>query len=543
MKRYGFDHIKIAVILAGSLLSSCGGQLEVTPPNAIYDEQIKEILASGDSAKIMIVMKGMADAIPGTINTEGVEGVIDGDIRYRQIQGQDCMRNLEGNDIVLGDRSIFEDVGRYSPSEEYSLQNFVSASSQKNAPYWNWGWQCITVANKMLNYLDDQTVDKHPYLGEFKARGLILRAYAYNYLMENYQDAYLSGGKEKLGVMLYDVYDPAQPDKPRASSVETYNFIKKDLREAISLLEAAGIGYTAAVTDLDMGVARFILARVSLWTGDWETVVSACDDILAHYPVLMPQAVYGGKNKGSRKNPEIRPETNGFLFNDVNPEVILGFPNGEALTFHQGLMNPFGEGKGGVLGNYERIDERLYRKIADADYRKDCFVEEYWGDYTYPRAGVVHAIPSYINLKFAATHGVGSDDKKNVGDVSCYYMRSSEVLLMKAEAYAQADRATEAKETLDILLAARTRKGTEALTCDTYPSMNGLTALQMVQLQTRIELWGEGGREYYNNKRWNIPVDRTSSRTHVVKSTYPVSGMTLQIPENTILYNPLCVQN
>jgi hypothetical protein len=73
--------------------------------------------------------------------------------------------------------------------------------------------------------------------------------------------------------------------------------------------------------------------------------------------------------------------------------------------------------------------------------------------------------------------------------------------------------------------------------------MAGLSALQMVQLQTRIELWGEGGREFFNNKRWGIPVDRTSSTNHVDKGTYAVSKMTLQIPEQEMLYNPLCVQN
>jgi hypothetical protein len=73
--------------------------------------------------------------------------------------------------------------------------------------------------------------------------------------------------------------------------------------------------------------------------------------------------------------------------------------------------------------------------------------------------------------------------------------------------------------------------------------MAGMTALQMVQLQTRIELWGENGREFFNNKRWNIPVDRSASVNHVDKSTYSVVNMTLQIPEQEMLYNPLCVQN
>ena len=206
-------------------------------------------------------------------------------------------------------------------------------------------------------------------------------------------------------------------------------------------------------------------------------------------------------------------------------------------------MNPFGEGNGGLGEGYARIDNQLYDKIDSRDYRKACFMAEEFGDYTYPTNSVQRLIPAYTNLKFAATHGIGTDDKKNVGTVTCYYMRSSEVLLMKAEAQAQSGSDSNAKTTLNTLLAARTKAGETPLTCDTYSSMSGMSALQMVQLQTRIELWGEGGREFLITKRWNIAVDRTSSSNHVDKGTYTVPNMTLQIPEEEMLYNNLCEQN
>lgn len=195
------------------------------------------------------------------------------------------------------------------------------------------------------------------------------------------------------------------------------------------------------------------------------------------------------------------------------------------------------------MRGYKRIDNRLFEKIDASDYRRDCFMEEDFGTYTYPRNGVLSFIPAYTNTKFAATHSIGIEDKAQVGTVTTYYMRASEVLLMKAEALAQAGRDAEAKAALDVLLAARTRTGEVALTTETYPSMAGLSALDMVKLQTRIELWGEGGREFFNNKRWNIAVDRNSSSNHTVKATFPVSSMTLMIPEEEILYNPLAVQN
>jgi len=528
------------VIFAGMLLFSCADELDITPPSNITTEQIKEILASGDTTKINLIMNSMANAMPTLFNASGISGGGTADGRYRSIQGMDYMRNLEANDVVFGAKNL-----AIFGSDEYYLRDFISTAVDKNVIYWHHAWSIITTANKMLNYLDDATVGNSPKLKDYKARGLVIRAYAYTYLMENYQDAYLLGGKDKPGIMLYDFYSPTQNYKPRATSIETFNFIKKDLQNAVKLLSESGINNTTAIlTDIDLAVANFLLARVSLLTGDWSIAISSCDAILAKYPTLMGENVYGGlKNVGTATIPEIRPETNGFLFNNVNPEVILGWPVGQALTAHNGWLNPFGEGSGGLGEGFARIDNRLYDKIDNSDFRKNCFMAKDFGDYAYPTAGTVRFIPAYTNLKFAATHGIGTNDKKNVGTVTCYYMRTSEVLLMKAEAQAQNNDAAGAKTTLNKLLAARTKAGATTLTCDNYSGMSGLNALQMVQLQTRIELWGEGGREFFNNKRWGIAVDRTSSTNHVDKGTYAVSKMTLQIPEEEMLYNPLCVQN
>lgn len=100
-----------------------------------------------------------------------------------------------------------------------------------------------------------------------------------------------------------------------------------------------------------------------------------------------------------------------------------------------------------------------------------------------------------------------------------------------------------AKEVLNLLLAKRAKAGA-LLTCDNYSSMAGMTALEMVQLQTRIEMWGERGLEWYNNRRWNIPVNRSGSLDHHNPGlTYPVSGMTLPLPDQETQTNPLVVQN
>lgn len=532
MKKY------IVGLIATAIFTSCADRLDITPPNNITDEQIQQLLASGDQDKINLVMGSMANNMPLLFNFAGITGVGVADV-YHSVQGLETMRSLEGNDIVLGDIA-----GSLSGTAEYQFGDFISPNIDKNNVYWYYAWNLVTQANKMLNFLTDEVVGNSASLKNFKARGLVVRAYGYYFLMENYQDAYLQGGNSKLGMPLYDRFSPTQPNKARATAEETFAFIKNDLNTAITLLEEANTNYTTDdISDIDLGVANFIKARVSLWTGDWAGTIAAADKILATKSALMSEEQYGAKNTGTATDPIYKPESNGFLNNAVNPEVILGFALGQALTYHHAYFNPFGNGAGGVSRAYKRIDNRLYEKIADADYRKDAFAKEAIGDYTYPGNNTVAYIPSYTNLKFAATHGLDREDRTQVGAVTTYYMRTSEVILMKAEAQAQSGDTEGAKATLNILLAARTRKGATPLTCDTYPGMENLSALEMVQLQTRIELWGEGGREFFNNKRWNIAVDRTNSENHVTKATYPVSKMTLQIPQDEMLYNPLMQQN
>lgn len=532
----------IGGLLAVATLSfaGCAKKLDVPPPNSLQDQQIRDLLANGTPDDIKLIMGSMANSMPLLFNTTiYAQGVAD--ISYYTNQGLSVMRSLEAGDMVLGDQPISNVL---AGSIEYNLGNFQGAGAGNNTAFWYHAWGIITKANQMLDFLTDDIVGSNAFLQNAKARGLVIRAYAYNFLMENYQDAYLQGGKAKAGMPLYTTFDPSQPLKARSSAEETYTFIKKDITDAVSLLQASATGYTSDLTDIDLGVANFILARIALVTGDWSGAVTACNSILSNYPSLMGEEVYGSRNTGSGGTTVFDPANNGFLNNAKNPEVILGFPLGTALTYFNNLMNPFGSGYGGLNQAYKRIDQRLYDKIAGDDYRKDCFQDNTaFGSYTYPPNNTVLTLPSYINFKFAATKGLSGVDIQ-ANETTCYYMRTSEVLLMKAEALAQqSGKDNEAKDVLNILLAARTRDGAATLTCDNYPAMSGMTALQMVQLQTRIEMWGEGGLEFYNNKRWNIPVDRTGSANHINTNGLPVSKMTMEIPADEMNNNPLMTQN
>jgi hypothetical protein len=144
-------------------------------------------------------------------------------------------------------------------------------------------------------------------------------------------------------------------------------------------------------------------------------------------------------------------------------------------------------------------------------------------------------IQTYSNTKFGATKALTESVRSERTYCDDICIRSSEVYLMLAEAYNSGGDATKAKNTLNKLLAARSKAGS-TLTCDNY-GVSDLTKL--IQLQWRIEMWCEKGLEFYNNKRWNIPVNRNGSAVHNSDiKDLSVAGMVFDVPADEKTANP-----
>ena len=554
--------MKKSIILSGliigvMLMPSCASQLDITPPNAITNEQIEDLLKNGTDAQRELVMTSMVAPMVGYLNNLDRGNVGSGgaaDVLNYSDQGNEWRRSIQGNDVAMGwDRTSYDLAGR----DYYWLAvDFTGPQSATNKSYWFSKAYAINQANLVLNtFTQDAAKEGSAMVKDGRARALIVRAFSYMRLMEDYQDAYLRGGKDKLGMSIYTKYDPAQTPAARSTSEETYKFIKDDLNEAVSLLTAANVGYTGGrdkAEDIDLGVANFLLARVSLWTGDWTTCINACNAIIGSkaYSFIAP-GNWGGRNTGAwtpTSAIKVLPETNAFAALAVNPECILGFKMGStnagAGAIQTALANIFGTYSS--LNSPARIDDRLYNKIAENDCRKDAFYAPEIGDYGF--AAATSRLPSYCNLKFAQTAGLNNDGVSNDGDnahtanAEFTRFRLAEVYLMKAEAENAGGNANAAKTTLNALLKARTKDGAATLTCDNYGGPSNFT--EFIQLQWRIEMWGENGMEYYNNKRWGIDVNRSGSTVHPATSaTLSASKMTLELPQRELEDNPNTTPN
>lgn len=545
-----------AIVVLASV-SSCNRMLDITPPNSITDEQVMDLLQNGTDAQKEAIVKGIVSALPKYFNFDdsGSYGCSTGGantMRYSYV-GIEWGRALMGADVVSGYNLEANDLAgkqvyRYS-------EDFRGSSASTNYCYWAMYAAAINQANVVLGFMTEDLAKDNKLYKDGRARALLVRAYCYMCMMEEYQDAYLKGGKEKLGLPLYTEYDPLQETKERSSSEATWSFIKKDITDAITYLTDAGIGYTAgrdAAEDFDLGVANFIYARASLLTGDYANCIKACDAIIGSKAYSLIKAEnYGGRNTGvwsPTDSIKVLPHTNAFTSMACNPETILGYKKtsgfyGQAAD-HFNLANAFGNYT--QQGNVPRIDETLYNKISDKDVRKQAFYPKEIGEYNFSNNSPGR-LPSYINLKFSATEGLADSGDAPSGKATEYAkldytkFRLAEVYLMKAEAEAESGSGKPA-ETLNTLLAARSADPANVLSVADYTG----DIKDVIKLQWRIEMWGEGGREWYNAKRWGTDIVRTSQMHKDAGSlitSWPANKMTLHIPTKEMQNNNKCVDN
>ena len=540
MKKY-----LIALSALAFATTSCYEKLNIAPPNAITNEMVAELLKTADDATVVTIMGAIADGLPphmygGGYNTR-YSGRIDG-----TWSGQLAIRALSGNDVAFGYLSM--------PSDEYyNCGAFIDADNLAALSYWHRAFTLTNAANKMFNTLTEEVVEANgsATLKEYYGRGLALRAFGYLYAMENF-------GTNSLGMPIYTVYSVSQQDKPRASAKETYDSIIRWATRADELFAEANVGFKATDnSSMTRGLTNYIIARAALLaaksegaTGSayWNTAIQACDRMIQSGASLMTEDQYVQKTSGNYEDNPIYPiyqaSTSGLMNFAENPEALYGFGwqygGGGSVASYNNFLT----------GSY-RIDDRLYSKIDNNDFRKDNFHPEkpdhlfyLPGVNSFVDGGTPVEVSTYWSSKFANNVGlgggvVGNSDNAKVNTIDFAFVRLAEVILMKAEAQAESGDESGAKTTLNTLLAKRTKAGQPALTCDTYTGMAGMSALEMVQLQTRIEMWGEKGLEWYNNRRWNIAVNRAGSTVHWTPSiTYPVSKMTLQIPSEELGASP-----
>ncbi len=552
MKRIYKNIVAAALLVAG--VSACSSRLDVNNPNYFTKDDIKDILQGGDEEKKDKVVAGLVSVLPGYINIYNAAlngGYSNG---YAYESNFELRRFMQSGDVVEGssaNKGTYNQWYQNSPSVTYWQTN----DDIQNYGYYLGPVYKITNAIKAMQYLTDDNVKEDKKMKGYQAQALTMKAIGYTLLMERYTDLQDVTSETKQGWPIYNdyAYNPATEPK---SVAETWATIKEYFDKAVKSFHESSIGtkgylsgHTSDVVySINCAVAQYYRCRAAMDRKDWATVIDGATELLSYYPNFIKASDYGmdqsklasvaARNDDGWCGKEYNAEENAFYNWEKNPEGIFGSARGSSNMFWtNGGFNALKRGPSG----YYQVDANIYNALSDNDCRKACILADDFENYPIysfennDSTWYSYTMPKYTSLKWAASSSIGHngemhDNKYTVSDN--IYLRTSAVWLMLAEAYAQSGQDAMAKQTLNKLLEARTIEGRPTMTCDN--TMAGMSTMDMVKLQWRIEMWGEGDWAFYNQKRWGTQHKRGANHW----SKTQISHFTWEIPQKERIGNP-----
>lgn len=552
MKRIYKNIVAAALLVAG--VSACSSRLDVNNPNYFTKDDIDNILQGDDEEKKDKVVAGLVSVLPGYINIYNAAlngGYSNG---YANESNFELRRFMQSGDVVEGssaNKGTYNQWYQNSPSVTYWQTN----DDIQNYGYYLGPVYKITNAIKAMQYLSDDNVKEDKKMKGYQAQALTMKAIGYTLLMERYTDLQDVTSETKQGWPIYNdyAYNPATEPK---SVAETWATIKEYFDKAVKSFHESSIGtkgylsgHTSDVVySINCAVAQYYRCRAAMDRKDWATVIDGATELLSYYPNFIKASDYGmdqsklasvaARNDNGWCGKEYNAEENAFYNWEKNPEGIFGSARGSSNMFWtNGGFNALKRGPSG----YYQVDANIYNALSDNDCRKACILADDFENYPIysfennDSTWYSYTMPKYTSLKWAASSSIGHngemhDNKYTVSDN--IYLRTSAVWLMLAEAYAQSGQDAMAKQTLNKLLAARTIEGRPTMTCDN--TMAGMSTMDMVKLQWRIEMWGEGDWAFYNQKRWGTQHKRGANHW----SKTQISHFTWEIPQKERIGNP-----
>lgn len=552
MKRIYKNIVAAALLVAG--VSACSSRLDVNNPNYFTKDDIDNILQGDDEEKKDKVVAGLVSVLPGYINIYNAAlngGYSNG---YANESNFELRRFMQSGDVVEGssaNKGTYNQWYQNSPSVTYWQTN----DDIQNYGYYLGPVYKITSAIKAMQYLSDDNVKEDKKMKGYQAQALTMKAIGYTMLMERYTDLQDVTSETKQGWPIYNdyAYNPATEPK---SVAETWATIKEYFDKAVKSFHESSIGtkgylsgHTSDVVySINCAVAQYYRCRAAMDRKDWATVIDGATELLSYYPNFIKASDYGmdqsklasvaARNDNGWCGKEYNAEENAFYNWEKNPEGIFGSARGSSSMFWtNGGFNALKRGPSG----YYQVDANIYNALSDNDCRKACILADDFENYPIysfennDSTWYSYTMPKYTSLKWAASSSIGHngemhDNKYTVSDN--IYLRTSAVWLMLAEAYAQSGQDAMAKQTLNKLLEARTIEGRPTMTCDN--TMAGMSTMDMVKLQWRIEMWGEGDWAFYNQKRWGTQHKRGANHW----SKTQISHFTWEIPQKERIGNP-----
>lgn len=484
-----------------SLFSSCMDDADQS--TYLTEQRRQELLGDDATGVIDAAVTAMYNDMQNYVKTDLTHN-------YFGQKSFDYLTSLMGNDMIM--------TGRYGMSLYHYLCDYWGQTFVATANRWSEYYKRIDDANKVIKAINAADPEgKSALMQKYRAEALGFRGQAYLQLSYLYQQSYYVGcedtewGKGKH----YDyseskcvpiITEKTEGDQPLSTVKQVMKQVTDDLEACYKIYENLGEIKTAANTDFDGTVAAMYLARAYMIMHQWDQALVYANVVCDNYPVLESE--------------------NDLLqgFSSLNlTDVVFGCDitadNAGTYMSWFSQMDAYGAGYA-AIGVTRAAYGPFVDKIADDDVRLKWFccdrstgVDIKGKHYILLRDVMAPAACEYQSVKFI---GAGRDAVLANADAIAegasapgwelgdyIYLRSEEAYFMKMEILAHKNDLQGAKELLEQVMVTRQ---------PSYEYKGDMTTqalIKEINFQKRVEFWGEG-IEFLDNRRLNIPLDRTS---------------------------------
>jgi len=408
-------------------------------------------------------------------NGYGGEATGAGYLTNRGLQTTMFHFEMKGNDIldIYAGTYYWGNEGTWV--EGYYNRN---ADGPRTRQIWDMFYKAINNANAIIlnvpNVTDASDEEKKQLIAEAK----VIRAYSYFWLARVYQKSYAIN-PDAPAVPIYTT--PANSEtvgNKRSSLKEVYSLVVADIEDGLKNLTAARPSKYRINLNVAEGIAAMIYQELAMADATlWDKVIKNAKGAVEGYP-LMSNAQY----------------KEGFN-NLANPEWIWGFPvpSDQSLSFHS-LFSYIDQENGYYKNLYANV--ALYNSYSATDERRSLLISRGYDPVTYP------LYQRYTDKFRSRTKGVME------GDI--LVMRSAQLLLIEAEAYAQKGNIQAGIDKLYELQVLRDPSATKL-------AVSGKDALvDAILVERSKELYGENGQLYFDYKRLQKKFVRTGNHPNKV---------------------------
>lgn len=406
-----------------------------------------------------------------------------------------------------------------TPTQAYRWENITEESQDTPSYFWSTSYTAIAHANQALVALDEVDDLDVKRRDAIRGEALACRAYAHFMLVNIFAKHYDPiSSKTDLGVVCMDAPETTLLTSYERSSVEeTYQFIERDLLEALSLV--TNIYYKNSGKYHFTREALYAFAsRFYLFKGDYENCIKYSKELVGNYYTDKFVRNYRAIFSGSTAEVLARK----FTAPTVDANLML-----RKIEYGSGYTPFFGYRLTADIHNSISL-----RGISESDNRFLTF-------YTYTNTS--YFIPKFERELVRRPSLTSAGGYPYTIEIA---FRSEEVILNLIEAWILSDKITEAEDyfngyitkiyddKVDLSKLKNTYKGL-------YPSVDSKVLLLQMVLDERRREFIEEGLRWFDLKRYNMEVVHIDVDGSVHRLSADDSRKALQIPSSAIEYGGL----